>query len=394
MIAITALGAISSIGSNVPEHRDALAQGISGMGPLQYCETQFAGKMPFGEVPFSNHELEQRLNISDSSVTRTSLLALHALSECIAGSGCTGDELQSTRTALVVGNTVGGMCLTDSLYADANLLRTGSPYLKSYDCGHVTLFLQKHFKIGGLCNTINTACSSSSNAIQYGVRLIQTGLADRALVGGADSLSKFTINGFNALGILSEQDCKPFDRQRKGLNLGEAAGFIMLERVGNSAPKPVYVRVSGFANRNDAFHPSALSDEGHGPYLAMQNALNTAQLNPLDIDFISAHGTGTENNDLVESRAMLRLFGTVPPFVSFKSRIGHTLGASAAVESVLSLISLTHQELYPGLRFEQPIEETGLKPIQTTQKKKLQHVMSNSFGFGGNCSSLIFSQVP
>ena len=149
---------------------------------------------------------------------------------------------------------------------------------------------------------------------------------------------------------------------------------------------------TGYCNSNDAFHPSSLSDAGDGPYLSMKGALETAQLTPGDIGFINAHGTGTENNDLVESRAMLRLFSTPPLFASTKSNVGHTLGAAGAIEAVYSVLNLFHQEIYPGLNCRKPISETGLSPAESYKKLPLQHVMSNSFGFGGNCTSLIFSK--
>jgi 3-oxoacyl-(acyl-carrier-protein) synthase len=248
----------------------------------------------------------------------------------------------------------------------------------------------------GFATTINTACSSSANAIQFGARLIRNGLAARAIVGGTDSLAKFTINGFNALQILSSDICRPFDRDRTGLNLGEGAAFLVLEgeeALEEAAGKKIYAELTGYCNTNDAFHPSALSAEGDGPYLAMKGALLSAGLNATQIDFINTHGTATENNDEAESRAMVRLFGEPPPFVSTKSYTGHTLGASGAIEAVYSALSLEHQEIYVSLNFEQPIPGIGLQPVQAYGAYPLRHVMSNSFGFGGNCTSLIFSKV-
>ncbi len=156
----------------------------------------------------------------------------------------------------------------------------------------------------------------------------------------------------------------------------------------------VYAEVSGWSNTNDAFHPSSLSDDGEGPYLAMKQALQVAGLQTNDIDYINTHGTATENNDEKEGIAMLRLFGNqVPAFSSTKSNIGHTLGAAGAVEAAFCILNLQHQELYKSLNFEKPIDTTGLTPVTDYKKTKVKHAMSNSFGFGGNCSSLIFSKV-
>jgi 3-oxoacyl-(acyl-carrier-protein) synthase len=285
------------------------------------------------------------------------------------------------------------MCLTDELYNDANAKTDGSDYLGSYDCASVNLFLQKHFKINGITNTINTACSSSANAIMYGAMLMKNGYAKRAIVGGTDSLAKFTINGFNALHILSNEICTPFDEGRKGLNLGEGAAWLILEKEEDIKGRKVYAELTGYSNSNDAYHPSSLSDEGDGPFLSMQGALQLANLTVDKIDFINAHGTGTENNDQVESKAMIRLFDTPPAFASTKGNIGHTLGAAGAIEAVYSILSLLHQEVYANLHFKNVIASIGLSPVLSYKKMPVNHVMSNSFGFGGNCSSLIFSKV-
>jgi 3-oxoacyl-(acyl-carrier-protein) synthase len=155
----------------------------------------------------------------------------------------------------------------------------------------------------------------------------------------------------------------------------------------------LYAELTGYANANDAYHPSSLSDEGDGPFLSMQGALQIANLTADKIDFINAHGTGTENNDQVESRAMIRLFDTPPAFASTKGNIGHTLGAAGAIEAVYSILSLINQEVYANLHFKNAITVTDLSPVLAYKKMPVNHVMSNSFGFGGNCSSLIFSKV-
>jgi len=247
--------------------------------------------------------------------------------------------------------------------------------------------------MGGLVNTINTACSSSANAIMYGARLIKSGRAKRAIVGGVDCLAKFTINGFNSLHILSPEVCRPFDKDRQGLNLGEGAAYLILTGEDELPDNQKSVELTGYCNSNDAYHPSSLSASGDGPFLAMQGALNLAGLTPANIDFINAHGTATENNDEVESLAMLKLFGNPPPFASTKSNVGHTLGAAGAIEAVFSILNLQHQELYPSLNCRQEILSSGLMPLGTYLQTPLKHIMSNSFGFGGNCTSLIFSKM-
>lgn len=385
------MGVISAVGSNVAENREALANGVCGIGQLENFPSRYAGILPFGTVKCSTADLKLWLDVDDPSVTRTTLLAMQAFEEATQDSGISPDELRSSDIALIGATTVGGMCLADELYRDANEGYQYSPFHSSYDCASVFLFMQQEYKMRGIVNTINTACSSSANAIMYGARLIQNGWATKAIVGGVDSLSKFTINGFNALHILSPEVCRPFDETRQGLNLGEGAAFLVLEREEDITGKNVYAEVKGWCNTTDAFHPSSLSDEGEGPYLSMHGALQHAGLTPRDISYINAHGTATENNDLSESRAMMRLFNHVPKFTSTKSNIGHTLGASGAVEAVYSILSLINGEIYPSLQFTKPIDSAGLQPVTQYQAEPLKNVMSNSFGFGGNCSSLIFS---
>ncbi len=392
-IVVTGMGVISAIGNSAAQNRMALIDGISGIGPLQMFASRFTGSLPVGEIKISSTQLIEQLNAKEPGVTRTTLLALHALEEAIADSGLSMAEVAAYDTALIGASTVGGMCLTDEMYSDSKIDTQASPFIDTYDFGATNMYLQKRYNFTGTVNTINTACSSAANAIIFGTRLIKSGLARRAIVGGFDSLTKFTIYGFNALHILSNQQCTPFDEARNGLNLGEGAAFLVLEREEAIAGKKVYAAITGYANTNDAYHASSLSDEGTGPYNAMKDALIQANIQPSQIDFINAHGTGTQNNDLVESVAMRRLFDQVPAFTSTKANIGHTLGAAGAIEAVYCILNLSAQELYPQLNFKNAIKETGLVPVQQYKKRPLNHIMSNSFGFGGNCSSLIFSKV-
>lgn len=386
------MGLISAIGNSVAANLHALQHDVSGLGASTFLESKYAKLLPFGEVPFANEALKQILRVNENGITRTSLLALHAFDEAIKDAGLNPKMMEQTDTLFVGASTVGGMCLTNELYYDAVQKDNGTEYTNAYEVAATASFLYNRYGMQGKLNTLNTACSSSANAIIYGARLMAQGLVRRAIVGGYDSLSKFTVNGFNALHILSPVPCRPFDAARQGLNLGEGAAFLVLEREEDLAGKPYYATVSGYGITNDAFHHSSLSPEGDGPYLAMQKALEIAELKPAEISAINAHGTGTENNDEVESRAMQKLFGTPPPFSSTKCFTGHTLGAAGAVEAVFSMLQIKHQTLFANLNWQTPISTTGLVPVLKNKAAGLQHVMSNSFGFGGNCSSVIFSK--
>jgi 3-oxoacyl-(acyl-carrier-protein) synthase len=220
---------------------------------------------------------------------------------------------------------------------------------------------------------------------------------DVVIAGGTDSLTKFTLNGFNTLMILDKDYCKPFDEYRQGLNLGEGAGYVVLvsEKVAGTLQKPVYCKLSGYNNSNDAYHQTASSPDGTGSYLAMKTALENAGLKPFDIDYINLHGTGTPNNDSAEGTAVKRLFDPhYPPMSSTKSFTGHTLGASGGIEAVFSALAIRHGMVYPNLRFETQMQELPFAPeTKLLTGQTINHVMSNSFGFGGNCTSLIFSKA-
>jgi 3-oxoacyl-[acyl-carrier-protein] synthase-1 len=253
-----------------------------------------------------------------------------------------------------------------------------------------------HFGITGYTNTISTACSSAANAIAMGARLIRQGKLKRVIVGGTDALCRFTTNGFNSLMILDTEWCKPFSANRAGLNLGEAAAYLVIESEQDALSRGVEIHgyVSGWANTNDAFHQTASSPDGNGAFLAMSKALEKAELNAADIGYINAHGTGTQNNDQSESIAIHRVFGTKkPPISSTKSYTGHTLAAAGAIEAVYSLLALKEQKFFPNLNYQNPIEENDWTPQLDVEDGKIDHVLSNSFGFGGNNSTVIFSKA-
>src|SRR5690606_23819246 len=208
---------------------------------------------------------------------------------------------------------------------------------------------------------------------------------------------KFTLNGFNTLMIVDQHYCQPFDENRRGLNLGEGAGYIVLvsEKVAATLKNAPVCTLSGYCNANDAYHQTASSPDGTGSYLAMKGALQQSGLQPGQIDYINLHGTGTQNNDIAEGTAIKILFeGHYPPMSSTKAFTGHTLGASGGIEAVFSMLAIQYGLIYPNLRLETPME--ALPFIPETDFKKgaaIRHVLSNSFGFGGNCSSLIFSKA-
>ncbi|MCF8256456.1 MAG: beta-ketoacyl-[acyl-carrier-protein] synthase family protein [Flavobacteriales bacterium] len=394
-VVVTGLGVVSALGNGVADNLHNLRAGRTGIGKAIHLDSSFTERFLFGEVHLSNAELRTATGLRDTrGLTRTELLAISAFNEAVGDAAFTKEDLSDFDTALVSATTVGGMVETEAIHGDANTHTEPSEFVNCYRSGAHTLELARMFGIRGYTDTINTACSSSANAIMLGARLIRAGRARRAIVGGVDSLSRYTVNGFNALQIFSDEMIRPFDEHRKGLNLGEGAAYLVLEREEDAEGKRTYGEVRGYGNANDAYHPSSMSPDAVGVRGAISGALQTAGLAPSDIDHINAHGTGTQNNDYTELLGLSRIFGQVPPFVSTKSFTGHTLAAAGAMEAVFSLLSIAHGEIYPSLNFATPIADFGIAP-QTVYRSgaELRHVLSNSFGFGGNCSSLIFSKV-
>lgn len=394
-IAITGMGIISAIGNNVAENYDALINGRKGITRIDNIETIQRREIMVGEVKFTNDELIAQLNLPHSNnYSRTAMLGAIAAKEAFANAGIT--DTKKYKTGVVFGTSVGGMDMTEKYYYEYLTEKEPQKYIESHHAGDSTQKIAEQLGIEeSLVTTISTACSSAANAIMLGARLIKSGKLDRVLVGGADCLSKFTINGFKTLMILSDTFNTPFDENRKGLNLGEAAAFLVLEsdEVVKAENKKVLAYVKGYGNANDAFHQTASSDDGDGATLAMEKALKVADLKPSEIDYINAHGTATGNNDLSEGRAILRVFGEdLPDFSSTKAFTGHTLAAAGAIEAVYSVLALQHNVIFPNLNFKTPMKEFSMIPQTELKEKELNNVLSNSLGFGGNCSTVIFSK--
>lgn len=393
---VVGLGAVTAIGNNVAQCIASFEKEQAGMADITYLDTIYKHKLPVAEVKLSNQELEHLSGLPTGS-SRTALLSMIAAKEALADAGI--ENLPSLRTGFISANTVGGMDKSEGFMVDylSDRQKGKLRYVANHECGSVTELVADKLGIRNYVTTISTACSSSANAIFFGARLIKQGMLDVVIAGGTDALAKFTINGFNTLMILDEQFCKPFDENRKGLNLGEGAGYVVLvsERVAASLQSQPYCKLSGYCNANDAYHQTASSPDGTGSYLAMKGALERSGLQPSDIDYINLHGTGTNNNDLAEGTAIKRLFDPrYPKLSSTKSFTGHTLGASGGVEAVFSSLAIKHGMVYPNLRFATPMSELPFVPTTTFSKgEQLKHVLSNSFGFGGNCSSLIFSKL-
>lgn len=392
-VCITGIGVVSGIGCNVKENFEALRTGRSGMGQVTLFPTEH--KVPVAEVKQTDVQLKRRLGLAPGRViSRTALLGMMAAGEAMEDAGLTGRK--DLRIGLISSTSVGGMDRTERFYPifreDNRKGRLREVMM--HDCAASTERIADFLDIRDYVTTISTACSSAANAIMLGARLLRQQVLDAVVVGGTDALCRFTLNGFASLMILDKAHCRPFDDSRAGLNLGEGAGYLVLQPADNCSRLP-YGELAGYANTNDAFHQTASSPDGDGPLLAMQQALERSGLEVGDIGYINVHGTGTPNNDASEGKAMRRLFGgEVPPFSSTKAFTGHTLGAAGGIEAVFAVLALSRKVIFPNLNFSAPIAGLDLMPETVfRENRELHAVMSNSFGFGGNNSSLIFKEV-
>lgn len=401
-IAITGEGIVSAIGLNKQEVLQSLQERRSGIGKMKYLQSVHH-ELPVGEVNLSNEQMKEKLGIpSKQMMSRTSLLGLLAIDQALKEAHVDVTNLRARkavgkplRIVLVSGTTVGGMDLTELCF-DQLEKQESVEFLQHHDCGNSTRLMADHFGIFDEVATLSTACSSAANAIMLGARLLKAGEADLVVAGGTEALSRFHLNGFNSLMILDHEPCRPFDSTRAGLNLGEGAAFLVLESEKMAQQRKVtpHAYLTGYGNACDAFHQTASSENGEGAYLAMTEALAMAQLSPKDIQYVNAHGTGTPNNDQSESVSLKRVFGDEMPMVSStKSFTGHTTSASGSIETVICILAMQHHFVPANLGWKNPMEN-GILPTMETQNVDLENVLCNSFGFGGNDSSLVISLHP
>ena len=297
------------------------------------------------------------------------------------------------RVGVFIGTSTSGILQTELAYRRLDPVSGAFPADFIYGTTHNTFsvadFTRRHLGLTGPAVVVSSACSSSAKVFASARRMISAGLIDAAVVGGVDSLCLTTLYGFNSLGLLSAQACRPFDEARDGISIGEAAAFALLERVPTQLDE-ASVLLLGVGESSDAHHMSSPRPDGLGARMAMQDALKMAGLAPSAIDYINLHGTATQSNDAAEAKAVSALFGPHTPCSSTKGATGHTLGAAGGVEAVICALALQYGLLPGGLHVEQLDPALGLNYLQQNHEQSVTRVLSNSFGFGGTNCSLIF----
>jgi 3-oxoacyl-(acyl-carrier-protein) synthase len=388
---ITGLGIVTAAGFGVDEVWRSIAHGESGLKPLTLFESPRYGQILTGEIRRDLSELGAPLRGS-----RSDRLGWLAARDAITSSKI---DLQNygDRAGVLLGSSVGGSF--DSERFLTNLIKRGRMRARPtrfHECVSAVDLIADEFRLFGPSMALATACSSSALAIATAAELIMSGEADVMLAGGADSLSRMTWGGFHSLLLVDAAGCRPFDAQRAGMSLGEGGAVLVLEAEETARQRGanILARLTGWGTSCDAHHATAPHPEGTGALAAMESALRRAGLTSSAIDYINAHGTGTRDNDLAESKALKRLFGDrIPPVSSTKRFFGHALAASGAIEAVVCVEALRRQEVPPNPGFNTLDPAIGIEPITSLQRRSLTHIMSNSFGFGGNNAVLILSRA-
>jgi 3-oxoacyl-[acyl-carrier-protein] synthase I len=380
-LAVTAYTATSALGRGTGAMLEALQRGTSGLKPNDFDRAELRAWI--GRVA----------GLEDEPITGD-LAAFDCRNNRLAQVGLAQDDFLEKvtrvrmqygprRVAVLLGTSTSGILQTELAYRSGDFENLN--YRHAQNLYSVTDFVRRALGLEGPAMTIATACSSSAKVFAAAARYLETGVADAALVGGVDSLCLSTLHGFTSLQLVSDEPCRPFDARRKGMSIGEAAGFALLERREN-APSLV-----GYGESSDAHHMSTPHPEGDGALAAMRLALERAGLEPRAIDYVNAHGTATQTNDRAEDRALARLFGSGVPVSSTKGWTGHALGAAGIVEAIVCLLALEHGFI-PATLHSSALEP-GIESQIVLRKRsaRLRHALTNSFGFGGSNCSLVFA---
>ncbi|MES2879355.1 MAG: beta-ketoacyl-[acyl-carrier-protein] synthase family protein [Pseudomonadota bacterium] len=388
---LSSFTATSAIGRGLGETLDALSQRRTGLMSCAFDSVDL--KTCIGKVAgVEDVTIPARLAAFDCRNNRLAQLALEQDGFAVAVKTAV-EHYGAQRVGVFIGTSTSGILQTELAYRRRDQVTGALPADFNYQGTHSTFsvadFIRQYFNLTGPAVVVSSACSSSAKVFSSARRMLAAGLIDAAVVGGVDSLCLTTLYGFNSLGLLFEQACRPFDEHRNGISIGEAAAFVLLERQSDHLAANA-VQLLGVGESSDAHHISSPHPDGLGAYMAMQDALKMAGLNPSDIDYINLHGTATQSNDSAEGKAVFKLFGSETPCSSTKGATGHTLGAAGAVEAVFCALSLQNSLMPAGLNLQNLDPMLHLNYLRENREQPVKRVLSNSFGFGGTNCSLVF----
>src|SRR5438445_5306785 len=390
-VAVVAAGVVSALGVRLAETADSLRKARDCVSPVTrfsvaQCRCKTAGQVPDDGLlagrgeEFRSHRLH-----------RASHMMIQALREVVT------QESQFKPELTVIGTTSGGMSYGEHYYRSlrqAEKLRHAPTWIANYPAQKPVIDAQQAFGISAPCQVIANACASGTNAIGHAFECVRSGRYQRVLAGGYDAISEMVFVGFDSLQASTPEKCRPFDRHRTGMVLGEGAAILALENLDAARARgaPILAEITGYGMSTDNFHLTQQDPSGIGPRRAMERALQSAQISADSVDYINAHGTATPFNDAAEGKAIGDLFGRVP-ISSTKSMMGHSLGAAGAVEAVFCLLALQYQFLPSNINFSASDDDLDLNIVANeTRPAVLRTVLSNSFGFGGTNASILMGK--
>ncbi|HMA49160.1 MAG TPA: beta-ketoacyl-[acyl-carrier-protein] synthase family protein [Magnetospirillaceae bacterium] len=386
---------VSCLGIGLAETLSALRSGRSGLRPCDF-ETVSIPTYIGAVDGVDDQALTGPLVDYDCRNNRLAALALaqDGFSQAVAEAR---RRYGADRIGVFAGTSTSGILETEIAFrrrdGDTGLLPADFRYRERHNTYSVAEFTQRALGLQGPAVAVSSACASTAMAFANAARMIELGLCDAAIVGGADSLCLTTLYGFHSLQLTSQQPCRPFDTARDGISIGEAAGFALLEREDGMAGDDAAIRFLGYGESSDAYHMSSPHPEGRGARLAMEKALDSAGLTPADIDYVNLHGTATKVGDAAEDAAISTVFGTATPCGSTKGMTGHTLGACGILEATIAALCLRHGFIPPSPTTDMIDLKTQCNYLRDGAVRPLDRVMSNSFGFGGSNCSLVFGRA-
>lgn len=391
-IVVTGMGVLSTAGFSLSEFWETLKHGKNTYGPIEALAENPQYRIKIG-ASIKSQQWKQNIDPSlDFKYGKSALYAASTAKKALLDAQIQVSDLPAGRVAVVIGTTMGEVQVEESI---TERLHHGknpplSDYQKYATC-NIVRAISEVTGVRGHLYTVPAACAAGNYAVSIAKKLLDWNVVDIAIAGGVDVFSKVAFAGFQRLLSLTPDVCRPFDKNRKGLVIGEGCGIIIMERENGRTHQKVYGRILGTGLASNAYHMTAPHINGTGELAAMQNALHDANIDSSNIDYISAHGTGTKKNDYTEAKAILRLFGATPPPVSsIKSMLGHSMGAASILELIASFLMLKHDTLLPTMNFEAKDEACDLDIVaNAAKKKKIQSILSNSFAFGGQTSSIV-----
>jgi 3-oxoacyl-[acyl-carrier-protein] synthase II len=392
-VAIVSAGIVSPLGLGLPETLDSLRAARDCITPVvrfpvDRCRCKTAGQVADAHL-LTNRPMSRR----GDRLHRASHMMISALREALT------QDQQFKPELAVIGTTSGGMSFGEDYYRSLHqhgTLRHAPAWIANYPPQKPVTDALEAFGISTPCEVIANACASGTNAIGHAFECIRSGRYQRVLTGGYDALSELVFVGFDSLQASTPEKCRPFDRQRTGMVLGEGAAVLALEDLDSARTRgaDIFAEITGYGISTDNHHLTQPDPSGIGPRAAMQQALESAKIEAQEIDYINAHGTATPFNDAAEARAINDLFNTPVPVSSTKGMMGHSLGAAGAIEAVFCILSLQHQFLPANINFRAPDEDVDLTIVANEPRPaSIRTVISNSFGFGGTNASIVIQQL-